>query len=333
VRYGYSFSLSAGSPCSAGFFLAWVSRLEWLKLAGSRQKMKIQKTVPRQRMDEAKQKQRNVKELIEAARTGERSALDQLLQREQSRVYRFGMKMCGNSEDAEDVLQETLLSMVRNIGDFKGSSSLSTWLYTIARSFCIKKRRRGKFAPDREESLDGDTNKEIRQIFDPASSPEKQVESIQIRDALDHAIATLEPKYREVLVLRDLEGLSAPEVSQVLGLGIDAIKSRLHRARSMVRQQLAPLLLEENTITPDGEKPSCPDVVELLSRHLEGELDQRICEEMERHIAICKPCRTRCDSLHKTLQLCATSPTPQIPRQVQHSVRQAIERYLGVAQK
>ena len=80
--------------------------------------------------------------LLEAARAGDRAALDQLLTRHQSRVYRFGLKMCRDSEDAKDVLQETLLAVARNVKDFRGASSVSTWLYTIARSFCIKKRRR-----------------------------------------------------------------------------------------------------------------------------------------------------------------------------------------------
>src|SRR5678816_3525812 len=94
--------------------------------------------------------------LLDRARSGDAVALEQLLERHQAQVYRFGMKMCRDPKDAKDVMQDTLLSMARGVRDFRGASSISTWLYTIARSFCIKKRRRSKFAPDDERSLDTD---------------------------------------------------------------------------------------------------------------------------------------------------------------------------------
>ena len=92
-------------------------------------------------------------ELLEAGRHGDARAVEALLVRHQERIYRFGMRLCRDPEDAKDVLQETLLAMARSVRDFGGRSSLSTWLYSIARSFCIKKRRRSKFAPVREEPL------------------------------------------------------------------------------------------------------------------------------------------------------------------------------------
>ena len=81
-------------------------------------------------------------ELLLAARAGDPQALERLLTRQEARIYRFGLKMCRDPEDAKDVLQDTLLTMARNFRDFRGASSISTWLYTIARSFCVKKRRR-----------------------------------------------------------------------------------------------------------------------------------------------------------------------------------------------
>ena len=87
-------------------------------------------------------------ELLAAARQGDTAALETLLVRYQPHLYRFGLRMCGNVEDAGDVAQESLISMARSVRDFRGDSSVSSWLYTIARRFCIKKRRRSKFAPD-----------------------------------------------------------------------------------------------------------------------------------------------------------------------------------------
>src|SRR5512138_2215160 len=114
----------------------------------------------------------NDQALIEAARAGDRRALEKLLDRHQSAVYRFGMKMCGESEDAKDVLQETLFAAARTLPEFRGASSVSTWLYTIARSFCLKKRRTSKFAPQRVESLDAQPES-AKQIPDARRGPEE----------------------------------------------------------------------------------------------------------------------------------------------------------------
>ena len=181
--------------------------------------------------------------LLDRARTGDRRALEDLLSRHQRRVYRFGLKMCRDPEDAKDVLQETLMAVARTVKDFRGASSVSTWLYTIARSFCIKKRRRSKFAPEQEESLDSrEPGLEARQIQDPNRGPEEELAGRQIEGALERAIGSLDPMYREVLVLRDVEALTAPEVAEVMGLSVEAVKSRLHRAHVAVREAIAPLL-------------------------------------------------------------------------------------------
>ena len=265
-------------------------------------------------------------DLLQAARTGDRGALDALLTRHQGRVYRFGLKMCRDPEDAKDVLQETLLAVARNVKDFRGASSVSTWLYTIARSFCIKRRRRSKFAPEQEESLDLGPEGQAARLADPGRPPDESLAGRQIESALEEAIAALDPMYREVLVLRDVEGLSAPEVGEVMGLTVEAVKSRLHRARVAVREKVAPLLgVPEPVARLAGE---CPDVVSLFSRHLEGEISTDVCAEMERHLAACPRCRARCDSLQKTLVLCKSSPAPVVPAPVQQSVRQALKRLL-----
>jgi len=268
----------------------------------------------------------NDQTLLDAARSGDRAALERLLTRHQSRVYRFGLKMCRDPEDAKDVLQETLLAVARNVKDFRGASSVSTWLYTIARSFCIKKRRRSKFAPEHEESLDAGPEGEAAQLADPGRAPDESLAGRQIEAALEQAIGALDPMYREVLLLRDVEGLTAPEVGEVLGLTVEAVKSRLHRARVAVRERVAPLLGVPEPAAP--LEAACPDVVSLFSRHLEGEISSDVCADMERHLAACPRCRSRCDSLQRTLVLCRSSPAPEVPGPVQKGVRDALKRFL-----
>jgi RNA polymerase sigma-70 factor (ECF subfamily) len=245
--------------------------------------------------------------------------------------------MCGNVEDAGDVAQESLISMARALPDFRGDSSVSSWLYTIARRFCIKKRRRSKFAPSQDASLDAPESGARERLADGALNPEQQATNQELATALTRAIDALEPDYREVLVLRDVEGLTAPEVARVLGMSVDAVKSRLHRARVAVRQTIAPLLARPSRLRPAAsarQAPAtrvtapCPDIATLFSQHLEGDLAPAVCATMEAHLAGCSQCRTDCDALKRTLAVCSALPAPDVPAPVAAAVRTAIASFL-----
>jgi RNA polymerase sigma-70 factor (ECF subfamily) len=265
--------------------------------------------------------------LLSAARAGDRDALEALLARYQPMLFRFGMKMCGDVEDARDVLQETSLAMARSLGDFRADSTLSTWLYAIARSFCTRKRRRSRYAPARVESLDAPDSAHLADLPASGQTPEQAAAGEEVRAALDAAIRSLEPAQREVLVLRDIEGLSAAEVGEVLGLKVAAVKSRLHRARLAVRQQLAPILAPAKAERVADRR--CPDVLTAFSRHLEGELGPDACSKMEAHLAGCEACRGTCESLKRALALCRSTPSIEVPAAVQQSVRQALRAHLA----
>jgi RNA polymerase sigma-70 factor (ECF subfamily) len=234
--------------------------------------------------------------------------------------------MCGNVEDAGDVAQESLISMARSVRGFRGDASVSSWLYTIARRFCIKKRRRSKFAPAREESLDAPATDVAQHLADPTPNPEQTAANRELATVLTHAIDALEPSQREVLVLRDVEGLSAPEVAKILDMSVDAVKSRLHRARVAVRQELAPALGRPDIAPPRGAQ--CPDVLTLFSQHLEGEIDPSVCATMEAHLAHCHHCHAACESLKRTLAICRQLPTPDVPASLAASVKTAIHAFL-----
>lgn len=263
--------------------------------------------------------------LLTRARAGDAAALEDLLARHQAQVYRFGLKMCRHPEDARDVLQDTLLSMARGVRDFRGASSLSTWLYAIARGHCIKKRRRSKFAPDGVTSLDDADLADA--AAEPEPAPDEALAGKQVEHALEQAIRGLEPMYREVLLLRDVEGLTAPEVAEVLGVTVQAVKSRLHRARLAVRAQVAPRLGIPDAAAAPG---TCPDVLTLYSQHVEGEISADLCAELERHLAGCARCRGACDSLKRSLALCRTAgEAVEVPAAVQESVKIALRDVLG----
>jgi RNA polymerase sigma-70 factor (ECF subfamily) len=260
-------------------------------------------------------------DLLEAARRGDADALTALIERYQPRIYGFGMKMCRNPEDAQDIVQDTLLAAARSVRNFRGAASVSTWLYTIARSFCIKKRRKSKFAPEHMVSLESESARGAFELPDLGRAPDQALHDHQVRQALERAVAALEPAYREVLVLRDMEGLPAAEVAEVMDLSVEAVKSRLHRARASVRRALVPLL---DPAAASAAAPGCPDIVKLFSRHLEGEINPDTCTEMERHLARCERCQAACDSLKDTLRLCRSGPAPQVPPAIQASIKAGI---------
>jgi RNA polymerase sigma-70 factor (ECF subfamily) len=261
--------------------------------------------------------------LLDAARAGDRSALTKLLERHQQKVFGFGIKMCGDSEDAKDIAQDTLLTMARTVRDFRGDASLSTWLYTVARSFCIKKRRRTKGAPAFHEQLDQVTRDSASE---PSMTPEQALLGREARETVASALDTLDPEAREVVVLRDVEGLTAAEVAEVTGVSVAAVKSRLHRARTALREHLLAVVGGEPAETA---RPSCPDVLTMLSKKLEDEISPEVCAEMELHVAGCPHCRGVCDSLKRTLALCKALPTPTVPQHVQESLRRAVASALA----
>ncbi len=265
------------------------------------------------------------KQLLERARAGDTAALEALLEHHQAQVYRFGMKMCRDPEDAKDILQETLIALARGVREFRATSSLSTWLYTVARNACVKKRRRSKFAPQSELSLDERAGVERAELVSSAPGPDDIVDGRDVQQALLRAFERLEPSSREVLVLRDSEGLTAAEVAEVLGISVEAVKSRLHRARVAVRAELLPLIG-----APRAEsESSCPDVVLLFSKYLEGEISAEVCAQMQGHIDRCPACRARCDSLEQTLALCRTAQSAaEVPASVQASVKGALRELL-----
>jgi RNA polymerase sigma-70 factor (ECF subfamily) len=168
---------------------------------------------------------------------------DQLYRQHVDRVFRFAQRLCGQSEDAQDLVQDTFLNAFRGLDQFRGEAKLSTWLYTIAARACIHMRRKRKGEPERELSLDEfipSSEGEFRlQVPTEGFTPEEALENKQLRRALQQAVLKLPKKYRVVLVLRDMEGLSAKEVGTIVGLNERAVKSRLHRARLFVRKELS----------------------------------------------------------------------------------------------
>lgn len=153
----------------------------------------------------------------------------------QQTVFSFSMRVCGHREDAEDTAQETLLRTVPQLPKFESPQALAVWLYKVARSRCLMSRRRSKFAPREPLSLEEvmpDRAELESALESPQRSPEQQLLRAENAAELRRAILKIPPDYRQILVLHDMEELSAGEVARITGLRPGTVRVRLHRARA-----------------------------------------------------------------------------------------------------
>ncbi|HEY5961397.1 MAG TPA: sigma-70 family RNA polymerase sigma factor [Polyangiaceae bacterium] len=256
-------------------------------------------------------------DLVRLAKAGDRSALEQLLVSIAPSIQRFGLRMCKSDQDSEDVLQDTLVTILRHLPEFEGRSSFTSWVFALTRSACTRRRRGLKNKP----GVDLD---DAGELSEAGPTPEQGADSREMSRILAQAMDQLPEEYREVILLRDVEALTAPEAAQILGISVDALKSRLHRARQSLRTALSPVL--EPTTVPPAQ--GCPDVTELWSRKLEGDLDALDCAQMEKHLLTCPACASACSALKTALGACRRESARDVRPEVQEQVRSALRVWL-----
>ena len=187
-------------------------------------------------------------ELVRLAKTGELDAFETLTNRYEQRVYGLAMRMLRQEQDAEDVTQQTFLSVLENLEEFRGEASFSTWVLRIASHAALKiirKRKRLNTVSLEEATEPSDDLNSIPHpefIADWRQSPEHLVEQNEVRRLLDDALTRLDEKHRLVFLLRDVEGLSVRETAEALELSEGNVKVRLLRARLQLREDLTRVL-------------------------------------------------------------------------------------------
>lgn len=183
-------------------------------------------------------------ELVRRAQAGELAAFETLATRHERRLYTLARRITSNEHDAEDVTQQTFLSALENLGGFRGEASFSTWLLRIATHAALKVLRKRNGLPTvsleaNTEPQDGtDTVPHPEYIADWRESPEELVHQNETRRLIDDALTRLDEKHRLVFLLRDVEGMSVRETSNVMGISEVNVKVRLLRARLQLREQL-----------------------------------------------------------------------------------------------
>jgi RNA polymerase sigma-70 factor (ECF subfamily) len=182
--------------------------------------------------------------LIEQVKAGDHDAFDALFQRYFSTVYRQAIRLAGNREEAEEVVQEVFLTIYEKAHTFRGAAAFSTWLYRITANAALSKlrrRKKGEELPLDEylPSFREDGHHLVRPVVDWSNELEERVASEERQRLIQQALDQLAPVDKAVVVLSDLEGLSDREIGSALGLSVPAVKARLHRSRLFLRGKLA----------------------------------------------------------------------------------------------
>ncbi|MCE9561562.1 MAG: sigma-70 family RNA polymerase sigma factor [Planctomycetes bacterium] len=200
------------------------------------------------------------RDIVRRAQAGEFAAFEELVGRFQSRVFGLAYRMLGESHDAEDVTQQTFLSLVEHLRDFREESGVAAWVLRIAANHALKLLRKRRGLPTVTLNDTSGPEEGYGDVPHPAfiapwrDDPTDLAERHEVRELIDRALADLDEKYRAVFVLRDVEGFSIQETAELLGISEANVKVRLLRARLALRERLTRVLGDETTrVFPDHQ--------------------------------------------------------------------------------
>jgi RNA polymerase sigma-70 factor (ECF subfamily) len=239
-------------------------------------------------------------------------AIPLLLHRYGAKLYRLGLRVCGNPDDAHDLLQETLLNAYRKWEQFEARSAPSSWLYTIAVRACRRRSRRRSGEPASLRSLD-ELLPAGKEIASPAAAdnPLDAALAHEVEEHLAGALAELPLPYRLPLILKDIAELSIQEVAQILGLKEATVKTRLHRARLQLRAALDPLLPRRPAPPPDHPRSVCLDLLRAKQEALDRGVPYPVAPS-----ELCTRCRALFATLDLTHEACLRLGEGRLPEPV-----------------
>lgn len=183
--------------------------------------------------------QREERKLVEGCRRGDFDCFERLMARYEKKIYNLALRMLRDPDDAREILQETFLKVYDNLEKFRGEAQLSTWIYRIAMNEALMRIRKDKHRPRSLEIVDEDGERREIDVADWKPRPVDRALTKELGGELDRAVALLPEDYRGAFLLRDIEGLSNEQIAKAMKLSVPAVKSRIHRARVFLRNELA----------------------------------------------------------------------------------------------
>lgn len=177
-------------------------------------------------------------EMVRRAQGGDLGAFTDLVLHYKDRLFNFIFRMVHSREEAEDLLQEVFLRVYKSLSSYSPQYQFSTWVYRIAQNLCIDTLRRQRMPTISVDCPLGEDEDLVMELPDQSMSPEVMFESADLRREVEAAIAELPPRYRAVIVLRHLQGLSYEEISQITDLPVNTVKTHIFRARRILRERL-----------------------------------------------------------------------------------------------
>jgi RNA polymerase sigma-70 factor, ECF subfamily len=178
--------------------------------------------------------------LVKKSQSGDVESFELLINAYDKRAYNIAYRVMGNEENAKDMAQEALLRVFRSIKDFKGQSSFSTWLYRVVTNVCLDelRRRKNEKYVSMDSTIQTDSGELHMELCSDKETPESVYERVEQRELITKAINELNEDYKSVIVLRDIQGFSYEEISNMLDCSLGTVKSRINRARNMLRERL-----------------------------------------------------------------------------------------------
>jgi RNA polymerase sigma-70 factor (ECF subfamily) len=251
------------------------------------------------------------------------TAIPQLLDRHGSQIFGLGLRMCGNHEDAQDLVQDVFLQAYRKWDQFEGRSSPSTWLYTIAARVCHRRHRLRAGEPRQLESLNallpsGDEG--VVEFPSGGESPQDVLERRETRELVEQAISRLPADFRMPLMLKDMMDLSIGEISEILGVKEATIKTRLHRARLFAARELSKGLEKRAAPPPDHSRTACLDLLRAKQEAMDRGVEFPVAGD-----ELC----IRCRSLFATLDLARDACHRLSQGDLPEAVRTALSEEMG----
>jgi RNA polymerase sigma-70 factor (ECF subfamily) len=258
-------------------------------------------------------------------------AIPHLLEQYGGQIYGLGLRMCGNPEDAQDLMQDVFLQAFRKWEQFEGRSSPSTWLYTIAARVCQRRHRLRAGQPRALESLSTLLPSGEEVVVDLPSdgdTPLDVLERNETRDTVQLAITRLSPKFRLPLILKELMDLSIGEIAEVLGLKEATVKTRLHRARLYAARELANGLPKKPAPPPNQDRAVCLDLLRAKQEAMDRGVTFPVAQQ-----ELCVRCQSLFATLDLTKEACRRLGEGELPQPVRDAILAEMKRSSGRRQR